>query len=85
MNWAILLKENDPRNISTKELFAKGSIIAIMVIIPSLGTFGVAWYILDDLFHAAIIGGVVHFIAMIFSFKISKKIFVNKSNSNMDL
>ena len=79
------MKEKDPQNISTKELFAKGSIIALMVIIPSLGTFGVSWYLLDDLIQAAIIGGVVHFIALIFSFKISKKIFVNKSNSSMDL
>ncbi len=69
------MKEKDPRNISTKELFAKGSIIALMVIIPSLGTFGVSWYLLDDLIQAAIIGGVAHIIALIFSFKISKKFF----------
>ncbi len=79
------MKEKDPLNISTKEIFTKGSIIAIMVIIPSLVTFGVSWYLLDDLIQAAIIGGVVHFIAMIFSFKISKKIFVNQSDSNTDL
>jgi len=79
------LKEKDLQNISTKELFAKGSIIAIMVIIPSLGIFGISWYILNDLFQAAIIGGVVHLIAMIFSFKISKKFFVNKSDTKTDL
>jgi len=79
------LKEKDPQNISTKELFAKGSIIAIMVIIPSLGIFGISWYILDDLFQAAIIGGVVHLIAMIFSFKILKKFFVSKSDTKTDL
>jgi len=79
------LKEKDLQNISTKELFAKGSIIAIMVIIPSLGIFGISWYILNDLFQAAIIGGVVHLIAMIFSFKISKNFFVNKSDTKTDL
>jgi len=79
------LKEKDLQNISTKELFAKGSIIAIMVIIPSLGIFGISWYILDDLFQAAIIGGAVHLIAMIFSFKISKKFFVSKSDTKTDL
>ncbi len=79
------MKEKDPQNISTKELFAKGSIIAIMVIIPSLGIFGISWYILNDLFQAAIIGGVVHLIAMIFSFKISKNFFVNKSDTKTDL
>ncbi len=79
------MNEKDPQNISTKELFAKGSIIAIMVIIPSLGIFGISWYILNDLFQAAIIGGVVHLIAMIFSFKISKNFFVNKSDTKTDL
>ncbi len=79
------MKEKDLQNISTKELFAKGSIIAIMVIIPSLGIFGISWYILDDLFQAAIIGGVVHLIVMIFSFKISKNFFVNKSDTKTDL
>ena len=79
------MKEKDLQNISTKELFAKGSIIAIMVIIPSLGIFGISWYILNDLFQAAIIGGVVHLIAMIFSFKISKIFFVNKSDTKTDL
>ncbi len=79
------MKEKDLQNISTKELFAKGSIIAIMVIIPSLGIFGISWYILNDLFQAAIIGGVVHLIAMIFSFKISKNFFVNKSDTKTDL
>ncbi len=79
------MKEKDLQNISTKELFAKGSIIAIMVIIPSLGIFGISRYILNDLLQAAIIGGVVHLIAMIFSFKISKKFFVSKSDTKTDL
>lgn len=79
------MKEKNPGNISTKEFFAKGSIIAIMVTIPSLGAFGISWYILDDLFQAAIIGGIIHFIAMGFSFKISKKLFIKKSDSQMDL
>ena len=79
------MKEKNPENFSTKEIFAKGSIIAIMVLIPSLGVFGISWYILDDLFQAAIIGGITHFIALIFAFKISKKLFINKSDSQTDL
>jgi hypothetical protein len=82
---SILLKEKNPGNISTKAFFAKGSIIAIMVTIPSLGIFGISWYILDDLFQAAIIGGIAHLIAMGFSFKISKKLFIKKSDSQTDL
>ena len=53
----------------------RGTIIGLIVTIPSLATFGIIWYVLDDLFQAAIIGAVVHFIALGFSFKIAKKIF----------
>ena len=36
------------------------------------------WTILDDWIYAIVIGGMVHFIAMGFSLKISKKILVRK-------
>ena len=81
----LLLKDTKDSTISTKDIIAKGTVIAIMVTIPSLTAFGISWYFLNDLFQAAIIGGVVHFIAMGFSFKISKKFFVKKSKSQADL
>lgn len=59
-------------------LAIRGSIIAGMVLAPSLTTFMVLWVILDDLFTAAIIGGIVHFVAMGFSLKISKKFLFRK-------
>jgi hypothetical protein len=66
--------------LTTKEIILKGTIIAILVIIPSLSAFFASWVILDNLLQAAIIGGIVHFIAMGFSLKISKK-FLIKSRS----
>ena len=57
-------------------IFLKGTVIALFVIIPSLSAFLLAWIILDDLLQAIIIGGIVHFIAMGFSLKISKKFFI---------
>jgi hypothetical protein len=66
--------------LTTKEIILKGTIIAILVIIPSLLAFFTSWVILDNLLQAAIIGGIVHFIAMGFSLKISKK-FLIKSRS----
>ena len=71
-------KNNDSK-FSSKDIFLKGSIIALIVTIPSLTAFGISWKLLDDLIQAAIIGGIVHFIAMIFSFKISKKLFVKNT------
>ncbi len=64
--------------LTSKEIILKGTAIAILVIIPSLSVFFLSWIILDDLLQAAIIGGIIHFIAMGFSLKISKKFFAKK-------
>ena len=64
--------------LTIKEIILKGTIISIFVIIPSLSTFFLFWWILDDLLQATIIGGIVHFIAMGFSLKISRKFFTKK-------
>ena len=64
--------------LTRKEIILKGTIIAFFVIIPSLSTFFLFWWILDDLIQAIIIGGIVHFIAMGFSLKISRKFFTKK-------
>ena len=76
----LLSDEGIPDKLTTKEIILKGTIIAILVAVPSLSAFFVSWIILDELVQAAIIGGVVHFIAMGFSLKISKK-FLTRGNS----
>ncbi|MCV0399809.1 MAG: hypothetical protein K5785_07435 [Nitrosarchaeum sp.] len=60
--------------LTMKEIVLKGSIIAILVTVPSVIAFIISWTILDDLIQAAIIGAVIHFVAMGFSLKISKKL-----------
>ncbi|MDO8641569.1 MAG: hypothetical protein Q7R33_08555, partial [Nitrosarchaeum sp.] len=62
------------------DIVLKGSIIAVIVTIPSIVSFMVIWMILDNLIQAAIIGAVVHFIAMGFSLKISKKFLVKRDS-----
>ena len=69
----LLPDEKKASKLTTKEIILKGTIIAVIVIIPSLSTFFLSWWILDDLLQAALVGGIVHFIAMGFSLKISKK------------
>lgn len=76
-------KNNDSKtpaskNITIKEIAAKGSIIAVIIAAPSLVAFFVALYILDDLLYAAVIGAVINFLAMGFSIKIAKKFFARK-------
>lgn len=67
------------RKLSTKDLILKGSVIAVIVTIPSIAAFLISWNVLDDLIQAAIVGAVVHFVAMGFSLKISKKFLVKSS------
>jgi len=55
--------------------FVKGTIIAIIITIPSLIAFFVSWNLLNDIITAAIIGTVIHFIGLVSSLKFSKKIF----------
>lgn len=59
----------------TKGIFLKGSIIGVIITIPSLVAFFVSWYVLGDKITALIVGAIVHFIGMGFSIKLSKKLF----------
>jgi len=70
------------KKINIKEIIAKGSLIAVIITIPSLTVFWLSWYFLKDLFTAAIIGGIVHFIGLGFSFKILKTFLVRKPPLN---
>ncbi|MEK6833898.1 MAG: hypothetical protein AABY31_00245 [Thermoproteota archaeon] len=71
-------KDHMPTRTTRTQLFAKGSILAVIISVPSLVGFFVSWAILDNLIEAAIIGLVVHFIAMGFALKIAKKILAKK-------
>ena len=52
--------------------------MAAIIAIPSLIAFVVVWFLFEDLTTAVIVGAIVHFIAMGFSLKISKKLLVTK-------
>jgi len=67
----------DPQNkLTIKEIILKGTIIAIIVTSLSLTGFFLSWLLFKEFLTAVVIGGIVHFIAMGFSLKISKKFFV---------
>lgn len=70
--------DNKTSKLTMKEIILKGSIIAVIVTVPSITSFAISWFVLDNLMHAAIIGGVIHFIAMGFSLKISKKLLIKR-------
>jgi len=71
--------DNNTSKLTMKDIILKGSVIAAIIAVPSILTFAVSWILLDSLIQAAIIGGVIHFIAMGFSLKISKKLLVKRN------
>jgi len=70
--------EEKSKKLTKREILQKGTIICIILIVPSLVTFLIVWQVFDDLTYAMILGAMIHFIAMIFSWKISKKHLVKK-------
>ena len=72
------MSDNKQSKLSIREIALRGTIIATIVTVPSIITFILIWIIMDNLIYAAILGAVIHFIAMGFSLKISKKILVKK-------
>lgn len=75
-----MTSDNKTGNLTLKDIVLKGSIIAVIVTVPSIMSFVISWIILDDLIQAAIIGAVIHFVAMGFSLKISKKLHVKRDS-----
>ena len=55
-----------------------GISIAIIITVPSLAAFVFTWIFFDDFILGAFSGVVVHLIALVFSWKISKKLLVKK-------
>jgi len=64
--------------LTIPEIVLRGTIIAIIITVPSLVAFVLTWVILDDFVSGAFSGVVVHLIALIFSWKIAKKLLVKK-------
>ena len=72
----MILTHDEKPKFSIKEIILRGSLIAVIISIPSLFAFVITWMILDDLTSSVIIGMLIHFILMGFSLKISKKLLV---------
>lgn len=64
-----------PPGITKIDIMLRGTVIAAIVTGPSLAAFFVGWHLLEDPVLAAIIGGVVHFVALGFSLKIARRLF----------
>ena len=72
------MPDSTKSKLKISEIILKGTMMGAIVTIPSIIAFLITWIVLDNLITAIIVGGIVHFIAMGFSLKISKKILVKK-------
>ena len=79
------MTENSTKKITTKDLIAKGSLIAVLISVPTLIVFFGVWTITNDLIFGAVAGLITNFIALGISFKIVNKKFTQKSKNNFEL
>jgi hypothetical protein len=79
------LTENPPKKITTMVLITKGSLIAVLISVPTLIAFFGVWIITDDLISGAVTGLITNFIALGISFKIVNNKFAKKPKDDFEL
>jgi hypothetical protein len=67
--------------ISRLDVYAKGSLVALVIGLPAVASFLITWRITSNLLISIAVSIVVYFISMGFAFKIAK-ILAKGSNSN---
>ena len=67
------------------DIAAKGSLIAIIISVPTLVVFFAIWTISDDLIYGAVGGLITNFITLGISFKIVSKKFSKKPKDDFEL
>ena len=68
-----------------KDIVAKGSIIAIIISVPTLIVFFGVWPVSDDLIYGAVAGLITNFVTLGISFKIVSKKFTKKPKGDFEL
>lgn len=67
-------KDSAPKKLSRSGLYAGGAILAVIISVPAIMAFLVAWKVTDKMFTALLISVIIYFISTGFSFKVSKKL-----------
>ncbi len=67
------------------DLITKGSLIALIITIPTLIVFFGVWTMTDDLIYGAVGGLITNFITLGISFKIVNKKFTKKPKDDFEL
>jgi hypothetical protein len=66
-------KDSGPKKVSKKNIYAAGTILALIISIPGIVAFIVVWKLSESMFTALIVSIIIYFISLGFSVKISKK------------
>jgi len=66
-------------------IVAKGSLIAIIISVPTLIVFFAVWAASDELIYGAVAGLITNFVALGISFKIVSKKFTKKPKDDFEL
>ena len=80
-----MLAEPPVKKLTMTAIAAKGSLIAIIISVPTLVVFFAIWTISDDLIYGAVSGLITNFITLGISFKIVSKKFNKKSKDDFEL
>jgi len=79
------LTENPAKKVTSKDLITKGSLVAIIIAVPTLIVFFAIWALTSDLIFGGIAGLITNFITLGISFKIVTKKFVKKPKDDFEL
>ena len=80
-----MLAEPTAKKLTMANIVAKGSLIAIIIAVPTLIVFFVIWTVFDDLIFGAVGGLITNFIALGISFEIVSKKFIKKPKDDFEL
>ena len=79
------MAEPTAKKLTMANIVAKGSLIAIIISVPTLIVFFAIWTVSDDLIFGAVGGLITNFIALGISFKIVSKKFTKKPKDDFEL
>jgi len=80
-----MLAEPTAKKLTMVNIVAKGSLIAIIISVPTLIVFFGIWTVSNDLIFGAVGGLITNFIALGISFKIVSKKFTKKPKDDFEL
>ena len=80
-----MLAEPTAKKLTMVNIVAKGSLIAILISVPTLIVFFGIWTVSNDLIFGAVGGLITNFIALGISFKIVSKKFTKKPKDDFEL